>query len=89
MVPSAWGAVEGAAHKATTPEKKSSAVWKAESMSSQQKAQAANSKLQPGAASFKAKSKSTGSGKVPWVETGMSYIFVAVLRRHDGRLWAE
>ena len=67
--PSAWGAVDGAAHKATaSPEKKSNAVWKSDSMSSQQKAQAANSKLQPGAASFKAKNK--GTGKVPWVETG-------------------
>lgn len=67
--PSAWGTVDGAAHKATaTPEKKSNAVWKSEFMSSQQKAQAANSKLQPGAASFKAKNK--GTGKVPWVETG-------------------
>lgn len=69
-VPSAWGAVEGLAHKATTPEKKSNAVGKPESLSSQQKAQAVNSKLQPGAASFKAKNKSTGSGKIPWVETG-------------------
>lgn len=80
-VPSAWGAVEGPAHKATTPEKKGNAV----SMSSQQKAQAANSKLQPGAASFKAKSKSTGSGKVPWVETGMAAL-LAVLRVHGGTM---
>ena len=64
--------MEGLAHKATTPEKKGSAVGKAESMSSQQRAQAANSKLQPAAASFKAKNKSTGSGKIPWVETGMA-----------------
>ena len=40
-------------------------------MSSQQKAQAANSKLQAGAASFKTKNKS--AGKVPWVETGKIY----------------
>ena len=70
--PSVWGSVEGNAHKATTPEKKkSSTAWisSADSMSSQQKAQAANSKLQPSAASFKTKNK--GSSKVPWVETGI------------------
>ncbi|KAL3148670.1 hypothetical protein ABBQ38_014086 [Trebouxia sp. C0009 RCD-2024] len=67
-IPSAWGAVEGLAHKATSPQKKNSTVWKGDSMSSQQKAQAANSKLQAGAASFKTKNKTVG--KVPWVETG-------------------
>ena len=70
--PSVWGSVEGNAHKATTPEKKkSSTAWisSADSMSSQQKAQAANSKLQPSAASFKTKNK--GGSKVPWVETGI------------------
>ena len=87
-VASAWGAVEGLAHKATTPEKKSKAVGKADPMSSQQKAQAANSKLQPGAASFKAKNKSTGSGKIPWVETGMA-VELAALRGRDGRVRAE
>ena len=84
-VPSAWGAVEGLAHKATTPENKSNAAGKAESMSSQQKAQAANSKLQPGAASFKAKNKSTGSGKIPWVETGTASVD-AILTVHFGRV---
>ena len=39
-------------------------------MSSQQKAQAANSKLQPSAASFKSRNRSIS--KVPWVETGLS-----------------
>lgn len=69
-VPSVWGSVEGSAHKATSPEKSSGAGWisKGDSMSSQQKAQAANSKLQPSAASFKSRNKSTS--KVPWVETG-------------------
>ena len=75
-VPSVWGSVESSAHKATSPEKKSSgAGWisKVDSMSSQQKAQAANSKLQPSAASFKSRNKSTS--KVPWVETGLSFCF--------------
>ncbi|DBA92550.1 TPA: hypothetical protein ACH3X1_002776 [Trebouxia sp. C0004] len=70
-LPSVWGSVEGSAHKATSPEKKSSGtgrVSKGDSMSSQQKAQAVNSKLQPSAASFKSRNKSTS--KVPWVETG-------------------
>lgn len=86
-VPSAWGAVEGPAHKAATPEKKSNELGKAESMSSQQKTktQAASSKLQPGAASFKAKNKHTGSGKIPWVETGMASV-VSTLRVHDNRV---
>jgi len=75
-VPSVWGSVEGSAHKATSPEKKSSGtgwVSKGDSMSSQQKAQAANSKLQPSAASFKSRNKSTS--RVPWVETGLSFCF--------------
>ena len=73
-LPSVWGGAGGSAHKATTtPEKKKSSqgwVSKAGSMSSQQKAQAANSKLQAGAPSFKSKSK--GPSKVPWVETGVA-----------------
>ena len=71
-LPSAWGAVEGGAHKAASTPEKSSAVWKSESMSSQQKAQAASSKLQPGAATFKASKKS--ASKVPWVETGPPHL---------------
>ncbi|KAL0020069.1 hypothetical protein WJX79_002049 [Trebouxia sp. C0005] len=70
-LPSVWGSVEGSAHKATSPKKKSIGTgWisKGDSMSSQQKAQAADSKLQPSAASFKSRNKSTS--KVPWVETG-------------------
>jgi hypothetical protein len=79
-LPSVWGSVEGSAHKATSPEKKSSSTgWisKGDSMSSQQKAQAANSKLQPSAASFKSRNKSTS--KVPWVETGLSCLLGTVL----------
>lgn len=73
-LPSAWGAPDSDAHKATGPDKKKAGglatTWanSSDSMSSQQKVQAANSKLQPSAASFKAK-KSTS--KVPWVETGI------------------
>lgn len=73
-VPSVWGSVEGKAHKATSPEQKSNStgwVSTGDSMSSQQKAQAANSKLQPSAVSFKSRNKSTS--KVPWVETGLSF----------------
>lgn len=82
--PSAWGAVEGLAHKVMTPMKKGNAVGKAESMSSQQKAQAANSKLQPGAASFKTRNTSSGSSKIPWVETGMANL-ATTARVLDGR----